>query len=840
MNVISHLSTLESAGLVRLAQVMPDLEYLFRHILVQDAVYASLLQPDQQRLHREVGEALEWLYPDRLNELAPTLARHYEKAGDLARALQYFQRAARIALESFANHEAEHHYLSALALKPENSVQAGLFSGLGEACYRQGRFKEAIETWQRAIGIYRQLSDPENIARLYARSARAAWFQGEIPHSLEICKEGLQVVTGAPLGPGLAGLMHETARAYFFNGDFEQARPLCRQALQMAESLGAVDVQADALSTLGLLLEDSPEEAIGVLTRAVDLAEAAGLLDIGFRAHINLGSAVRNFKNDIKGCRKHFLRSAELARRRGALQEEVFALNGVASLMLHTGETEELETLLAELERLQSGLPSRGQSADQLDYMRGTIMLMRGSYGQAMDLFHSLRQEAVKRADTIARANLDESLVSAILDMYETGQPCDLAEAEAIIQEELAAPPAGKHTEFRILFHLLSSRLKLYQGDLAEASRLHEAAQALISDDHKIYRVMLILTKLEIVRARGELGNFWEDFDFIHENRNRVFIYYYGRALWRFAETGLERGEPEDLERAQSLLLEGIELFQRLKNPVLLERLQKLLQSSHDQTIAQAAAQKKVVQELAMAARIQGTFLPEEPPSLPGWQIAIAFQPARQTSGDFYDFIPLPGGRMGIVISDVADKGMGAALYMTSARSLMRAYAAEFPDEPAAVVSRASQRLTSDTHGGLFVTLFYGVLDPQSGELLYVNAGHNPPYLFQAGQPPQALAKTGIPLGVFDDASWKDGRATLPPGSLLVMYTDGVTEAINQAEVQFGEERLIEAANDCPPDSLQSGQNYAAQVRDCILQAIRRHRGASPQSDDITMMVLAR
>jgi predicted ATPase len=146
MTVMSQLSTLESAGLIRLAQFEPDLEYLFRHTLVQDAAYATLLTADRKRLHQVVGEAIEHLYPDRLNEYAAMLARHFEQAGNNQHALEYFSRAGDTALASYANQEAESHYRGALALVSTGLQRAPLLFGLGEALYRQSRFDDTIQT----------------------------------------------------------------------------------------------------------------------------------------------------------------------------------------------------------------------------------------------------------------------------------------------------------------------------------------------------------------------------------------------------------------------------------------------------------------------------------------------------------------------------------------------------------------------------------------------------------------------------------------------------------------------------------------------------------------------
>jgi serine phosphatase RsbU (regulator of sigma subunit) len=837
MNVINHLSTLETAGLVRLAQVTPDLEYLFRHVLVQDAVYASLLKIDQKRLHSEVGEALEWLYPDRLDELAPTLAHHYEIAGDRSRALQYFQRAANAALSSFANKEAETNFRSALALDPAPQVQASLYNGLGEALYLESRFGDAIQAWQQAITIYRQTGDSENLARLYARSARAAWFEDQKARALEICLEGMQAVSGAPQGPGVAGLIHETARAYFFANQPDKALPLCRQALELGERLGAVDVQADALSTLGLLPGLTPDEVIAALTRAVELSEAAGLLLIASRAHINLGSAKLEHLKDIKACRDHYLRSAEMARRRGALQEELFGLLAAAQLLTQMGELDELERTLPELERLQHELQDPPLTANQLAGTKAIIHGMRGDWQKALDILGEVLEELKDDPDQQKSSAFQDVALQIYAELAVLGHPIDNAQVQQIIDQALKLEGPGKIEEMK--FSLLAHAAILWAatGKMEEAEHCLSEARRLNKPDSTHHRTILAVAEIEVAAAVGRLPEMLPLFDEIQGEMERANTYFLGRHLTRWGQAHLLRGEPDDLEQAQALLARALAIFQKLRNSQQVTVVEKHLQSSRDQTFAQAAEQKKTTQELVQAARIQGSFLPIEPPHIPGWQIAIAFQPARQTSGDFYDFIPLPDGRLVIAISDVADKGIGAALYMASARSLLRAYAVEFPGEPRQVILRANRRLTTDTHGGLFVTLFYGVLDPTNGELLYVNAGHNPPYRFSPGEDPLALVKTGIPLGIFDDVDWEQKQARLDPGSLLVLYTDGVTEAIDSQENQFGEAGLARSvlAHMTQPDEIR-----ALAVRDGLLQDIRAHRGRTPQADDITLMVISR
>jgi serine phosphatase RsbU (regulator of sigma subunit) len=248
---------------------------------------------------------------------------------------------------------------------------------------------------------------------------------------------------------------------------------------------------------------------------------------------------------------------------------------------------------------------------------------------------------------------------------------------------------------------------------------------------------------------------------------------------------------------------------------------------------ARALAHQKMVQELTVAAEIQASLLPAQLPQVDGWQLAAALRPARQTSGDFYDVLELPDGRLGLVIADVTDKGTGAALFMALSRTLIRTYAFEYPEQPSKALHAANKRILSDSRSSMFVTVFYGVLDTASGALTYCNAGHNPPYLLSDRAEPQPLRNTGIPLGITRDTTWSAETVMLAPGDVLALYTDGVTEARNASDELFEVSRLLDAA--------QSARRRTAQaIQDAILAAVDRFVGAAPQSDDLTMLVVAR
>lgn len=275
------------------------------------------------------------------------------------------------------------------------------------------------------------------------------------------------------------------------------------------------------------------------------------------------------------------------------------------------------------------------------------------------------------------------------------------------------------------------------------------------------------------------------------------------------------------------------EVLARVETHLALRKLQKQLQD----------ANRRFEQELALAGEIQASFLPSELPEIPGWQLTATLMPARETSGDFFDLIPLPEGRLGLVVADVTDKGTGAALYMALSRTLVRTYAVEYNMQPELAFKVAHRRILEDTKTNQFVTVFYGILDPGTGALTYANAGHNPPFLFSSNGDDRVkeLDNTGPPLGLrmFKDVTWEQQTVQLAPGDLLVIYSDGITEAQDGQEAFFEEERLLEViqANLASPTT---GDVSAQDMQDAIMREVDAFTGGAAQSDDITLMVLAR
>jgi serine phosphatase RsbU (regulator of sigma subunit) len=239
--------------------------------------------------------------------------------------------------------------------------------------------------------------------------------------------------------------------------------------------------------------------------------------------------------------------------------------------------------------------------------------------------------------------------------------------------------------------------------------------------------------------------------------------------------------------------------------------------------------------ELEMAGKLQSRILPETPPDFDGWDIATSLLPARETSGDFYDFIPLANDKWGILIADVTDKGLGAAVFMAMCSALIRTYAVRFPTLPALALSSVNERIFTDMRGGLFLTAFYGILEPHTGRLRYVNAGHNPPILLsnQKGKPIDKLPRTGMALGVSETATWQQKLLKFSPGDVLVMYTDGITEAHSRQGLLFSEGRLEDVVRD-------HRQGTAVEIMNTILGEVNQFTQDASEQDDMALVILSR
>src|SRR5215203_205609 len=240
---------------------------------------------------------------------------------------------------------------------------------------------------------------------------------------------------------------------------------------------------------------------------------------------------------------------------------------------------------------------------------------------------------------------------------------------------------------------------------------------------------------------------------------------------------------------------------------------------------------ERLEQELEVARRIQQASLPKEMPQLEDWQIAPYYQPAREVGGDFYDFLDLADGRLGVVVGDATGKGVPAALMMASTRSTLRAVA-QACESPGDALRRVNDPLATDIPSNMFVTCFYAILDPHSGRLSYANAGHDLPYLHRNGEAEELRAR-GMPLGLMAGMSYEEGEASLGEGGCVLFYSDGLVEAHDPKGEMFGFPRLrtLVAEHDAAERALG----------DFLMEELYSFVGEGwEQEDDITLVTLQR
>jgi sigma-B regulation protein RsbU (phosphoserine phosphatase) len=245
----------------------------------------------------------------------------------------------------------------------------------------------------------------------------------------------------------------------------------------------------------------------------------------------------------------------------------------------------------------------------------------------------------------------------------------------------------------------------------------------------------------------------------------------------------------------------------------------------------QVAVEKgRMQRELEMARTIQQGLLPSRVDILPGYEVAFDWYSAREVAGDFYDCFLLDDHRMGVVVADVADKGVPAAIFMAVARSLLRgnAISAHSPDETLILTNRL---LIKDAVGGIFVTIYYAIFE-LGGKMLGVNAGHNLPLLYRAkNQQTEWLPRGGRPLGWFEDLPVRVDEYQLGAGDVVVFYTDGLTEAENGRQEPYGEARLARVVK-------ENAHRTAHQIKNAILASVTEFVGNAPVMDDLTLVVV--
>ena len=242
--------------------------------------------------------------------------------------------------------------------------------------------------------------------------------------------------------------------------------------------------------------------------------------------------------------------------------------------------------------------------------------------------------------------------------------------------------------------------------------------------------------------------------------------------------------------------------------------------------------QERLERELQVASEIQQRFQPTAAPQLNGYELQGISFPCYEIGGDYYDFIERANGNLVVALGDVSGKGTAAALLMSSLHAAVHAQV-ESHESPVKTIQSINRYLVASIPANRFVTLFYAELDPKNGSLTFLNAGHNPPLIVHSGGTMEQLAAGGLPLGIMADADFREGRTKLQPGDVLVIYSDGVSEAVNPEGEEFGPTRLYEVV-------ARNLDASAAGIRDRIESSLTKFCQGTPAADDITLVICKR
>jgi phosphoserine phosphatase RsbU/P len=297
----------------------------------------------------------------------------------------------------------------------------------------------------------------------------------------------------------------------------------------------------------------------------------------------------------------------------------------------------------------------------------------------------------------------------------------------------------------------------------------------------------------------------------------------------------LLKRQPQLAYKVVDLLSKRLEESENVTIVELREKNKQLTQAYLELQAAQAEMieKERLERELEIARQIQNSILPQEMPSVANYHFGALMKPARAVGGDFFDFIPLAGGKWGVVIGDVSDKGTPAALFMALTYSLLRAVARR-TDNPVHTLREVNQHLLEINSSGMFVTLVYGILDPASGELAYARAGHTHPLILHSDGTHILLAKKpGQPLGLFDEPLLDEQVIQLPHGGRVLMFSDGLSETENLQGEVYEENRLIQFINE---HSSLGAQDLCYQIWEDVCS----FAGDNNQHDDFTVVAVQR
>ena len=553
-----------------------SVEYLFKHDVLREVTYESVLKRLRKTYHSLVADWLIANCGDRIAEYSGLIAEHLLTAQRSKHACEYFTRAGDAALASYANSEAEGYYRQALELLPSVQIHAKLLSGLGEALFRQGQSQEAKQIWQSAIDLYEELGDSNKLGETYTRLSKLLWLNYGSQKAWDLCQEGLKELDGEPDSLGYAHLLAEGCRTAYFSDVYDKVIPLYQRAIEMAERVKSLEVQIEASTTMAIYKGDE-EESIVNLKELAERAESNDLMDSAARAHNNIGVLLDDNIVDLNSCLRHQLRAVAIYKQIGNIENMMFILANIYEDYISLGELNTVEMTIREL--IQSSTVPRTRLDEFLHLNRPFLMTARGEWLSSLEANTIILQDLKDNGDNLRLVNGRYSVANCILEMNRFGHSVELSEAEKSLLENIEQQVSAWNSLLTLVI------VYIRQGRLAYARDHYEQANKSFSHLHNwISYTKKIRSKIKFELALAEQR--WGEA--IINCESSIKTYQRGGHRWDWARVLIDlgdallgRNETGDLERARETYQQSLDMFTEMGAPGYIKVLEERLRSNH-------------------------------------------------------------------------------------------------------------------------------------------------------------------------------------------------------------------------------------------------------------------
>jgi tetratricopeptide (TPR) repeat protein len=401
MSTLDTLSALEIYGLIRQYQNEPDLAYLFRHALVQDAAYDSLLKSDRRTIHLLIGRIMEALYSERLDEVAPELARHFHEAGDHASAAKYYSHAGQRAFDTFANVEAAGYFRSAIELHPDknSSTYADLNVSLGGVLYRLGRQVDSASVYLLSAQIYYDLSDFARCAMCYNLASRSYFFAGDFQKQYELAQKAYELLEEHPDTEELISTLRTLANASYFSGKSQEAIEYASKALEMLRTVDNIQLQGITLVTYGTVLpQNECTKKLKAMREAVEISCAHVPQSVS-TSIFNYAETALILNGDWRLACEYFRDGIWRMKQANSLLAEFWQTSGLQKALTIAGQFEEADKLDERINELREMIPDHGTVEGALIVIKAVRDWYEGHTAQAITTLEKGLGEAIRNND---------------------------------------------------------------------------------------------------------------------------------------------------------------------------------------------------------------------------------------------------------------------------------------------------------------------------------------------------------------------------------------------------------------------------------------------------------